>query len=503
MSNILRGTIVNPEVIRGKSAYEIAVMHGFEGTEEEWLESLAAKAIVDKEYVDRFEEVAERAEESVTISEGSASSAAASANSAQQSANNATLSEESAESAAQRAEEAAERAEAGKSDGVSATHSWNGTVLTITSASGTSSVDLKGEKGDKGETGATGAKGDTGDGFHISKVYSSVADMNASFATDGLPIGSFVLISTGNVEDADNAKLYVKAESGYSYLTDMSGAQGIQGTSGKDGADGVSPTVNVSKKDGVTTITITDKNGTHSAEINDGKDGADGSGSGVSEDRVAALEQQVADLNYKEIAISSFTVNPSILEIGSYASELAFKWATNKTPTALTFDGETIDASATAKTLTGIFSSDDGDRTFTLKATDERDAVATKTATLRCYHGVYYGTAPSVDEWNDWLIEKEGMGDANPVSYMIWNYFTKTLRGSKLPSFSVNAGEGEYIYYALPVEMGTCSFKVNGFEGGFSLVDTITFSNRYGREHQYYLYRSDNASLGATTVTVT
>lgn len=38
-------------------------------------------------------------------------------------------------------------------DGVSATHSWKGTVLTVTSASGTSSADLKGEKGDKGDKG--------------------------------------------------------------------------------------------------------------------------------------------------------------------------------------------------------------------------------------------------------------------------------------------------------------------------------------------------------------
>ena len=36
-------------------------------------------------------------------------------------------------------------------DGVSVTHAWNGTVLTVTSASGTSSADLKGEKGDAGE----------------------------------------------------------------------------------------------------------------------------------------------------------------------------------------------------------------------------------------------------------------------------------------------------------------------------------------------------------------
>lgn len=35
----LKGHVFNPEVIRGQSAYEIAVMHGFEGTEEEWLES--------------------------------------------------------------------------------------------------------------------------------------------------------------------------------------------------------------------------------------------------------------------------------------------------------------------------------------------------------------------------------------------------------------------------------------------------------------------------------
>jgi hypothetical protein len=41
-------------------------------------------------------------------------------------------------------------------DGVSVTHSWNGSTLTVTSASGTSSVDLKGPKGDRGPTGPKG-----------------------------------------------------------------------------------------------------------------------------------------------------------------------------------------------------------------------------------------------------------------------------------------------------------------------------------------------------------
>lgn len=44
-------------------------------------------------------------------------------------------------------------------DGVSVTHRWDGTTLTITSSSGTSSANLKGEKGDPGEAGPKGADG--------------------------------------------------------------------------------------------------------------------------------------------------------------------------------------------------------------------------------------------------------------------------------------------------------------------------------------------------------
>ena len=49
MSNVLKGTVVNPEKIYGLSAYEIAVAHGFDGTEEEWLESLSDKASLKAE----------------------------------------------------------------------------------------------------------------------------------------------------------------------------------------------------------------------------------------------------------------------------------------------------------------------------------------------------------------------------------------------------------------------------------------------------------------------
>ena len=50
---------------------------------------------------------------------------------------------------------------AGK-DGISITHSWNGTTLSVTSASGTSYSDLKGEKGDTGGVGPQGPSGNDG-----------------------------------------------------------------------------------------------------------------------------------------------------------------------------------------------------------------------------------------------------------------------------------------------------------------------------------------------------
>lgn len=80
-------------------------------------------------------------------------------------------------------------------------------------------------------------KGDKGT-FAVSKVFSSVSEMNNSFSTDGLPEGAMVVIETGNVEDEDNAKLYVKGSTQYEFLTDMSGSQGIQGPQGNKGDTG-------------------------------------------------------------------------------------------------------------------------------------------------------------------------------------------------------------------------------------------------------------------------
>lgn len=90
----------------------------------------------------------------------------------------------------------------------------------------------------KGATGAQGVQGVQGEAFSIAKVYASVSAMNTGYATDGLTQGKFVMIDTGNVADADNAKLYVKGASTYTFVTDLSGATGVQGPQGIQGIQG-------------------------------------------------------------------------------------------------------------------------------------------------------------------------------------------------------------------------------------------------------------------------
>lgn len=68
-----------------------------------------------------------------------------------------------------------------------------------------------------------------GDAFSIKKVYVSVANMEADKSNPDITEGDFVLVNTGDVEDPDNAKLYVKADGDFEFLVDMSGAIGFTG----------------------------------------------------------------------------------------------------------------------------------------------------------------------------------------------------------------------------------------------------------------------------------
>lgn len=130
---------------------------------------------------------------------------------------------------------------------------------------------VRGETGERGPQGVQGPQGEKGDPPIIAKTYQSVAAMNAGFATDTVKEGQFVMIDTGNVDDEDNAKLYVKGKTAYSYITDLSGATGVRGPQGPQGQQGVqgergkagaaagfgTPTATVDSNVGTPTVTVT------------------------------------------------------------------------------------------------------------------------------------------------------------------------------------------------------------------------------------------------------
>ena len=221
----------------------------------------------------------------------------------------------------------------------------------------------------------------------------------------------------------------------------------------------------------------------------------------------ATIEYVNSLVNYSEMAISAFTVSPANVEKGSTVTSATLSYTMNKTPESATLDGDTVTVSARTGTidLTGL--SLTNNKTWTLAATEaavpgKTQKTATKTATLSFLWKRYFGAAAQPDnietatdeELDNFLLGGDGVQVYLPQ---------KELAANKKTTFSANAGVGFYIWYAVPASFGACTFKVGGFEGGFTLVKTFNHTNASKAVPEpYNIYRSDNANLGNTEVTV-
>lgn len=231
-----------------------------------------------------------------------------------------------------------------------------------------------------------------------------------------------------------------------------------------------------------------------------------GGGGGVSkeyvDESVSGVREYVDNLvNYSAIT-GTLTLSGTVpassggkLEKGQSLTQVTLSWSFSKVPaegTASLTDHGAISAKTGSTTLSYDPPVTAG-KTWTLTGKEtpvsgKPQAQVTKSVSVQFLNGVYYGKAAapaSVDS-----------------AFILGSGFTKTLSASRVASFSVDAAAGEYIWYALPESIGACAFKVGGFDGGFTLVDTIPFTNASGFSENYRVYRSDNAGLGSTIVSV-
>lgn len=199
------------------------------------------------------------------------------------------------------------------------------------------------------------------------------------------------------------------------------------------------------------------------------------------EDGIANLYAKIDELSYKAIVINSFNISKSQAELGETVSGVNLSWSYSKEPKSQKLDN--VDMDITLREY--AYSSDiTSNKTFKLEVNDGKTTVS-RNVSINFYNGKYYGVS-NTDVYDSDLISS----------------LTKVLTNSKNGSFTVNAGQDEYIFFAIPARYGEPTFVNNNFEGGFAKVNTIEFTNVYGYTESYNIYRSDNPSLGNTTVDV-
>lgn len=174
---------------RGLSAYDIAVKLGFKGSEQDWIDSLSKAsedaAVAALDAANKANEAADKANQAVTDIEGIVDDAVAATDKAEEIASNPPK----------------------IVDGDWWIYDYDTKQYVNT---GIAAI---------------------GDAFTYKKEYPSVEAMEADWGTADVKLGEYVLINTNNVEDPDDAKVYLKTQEGWKFIVDLSGMQGIQGLS--------------------------------------------------------------------------------------------------------------------------------------------------------------------------------------------------------------------------------------------------------------------------------
>lgn len=182
-------------------------------------------------------------------------------------------------------------------------------------------------------------------------------------------------------------------------------------------------------------------------------------------------------------SISSFTVSPSVLEMGNVSQSVTLSWAySGLAPTSQTLNGTVLDPALRTLVI------DTSVPTFALSAS-AGSKTATRSAILIYASRVFSGN--STDSHLADLINLVGVLKANASG-----------------SYDFTAGAGVYKYIAMPASYAAVNPDTGfidtstGFPVSFDTPYSVLITNGYGYEQNYNVYRSFNKLNGAITIRV-
>lgn len=187
---------------------------------------------------------------------------------------------------------------------------------------------------------------------------------------------------------------------------------------------------------------------------------------------INTLQEALDVALYQDLTIS-VKISPSVAELGDVLDTALLTWSYNKPNIEeQSINDQIIDQSIRQITLEGPITN-----TLTKKISGyDGTKTVSVTATLNFYPGIYFG-----------------VGDIQPSMEIM----EKLLLPSRSCRITVNADYSEYIWIALPVNYGNPTFTVGGFSGGFQNIATTIY-----KATTYNIWKSDNHSLGNTTINI-
>ena len=210
----------------------------------------------------------------------------------------------------------------------------------------------------------------------------------------------------------------------------------------------------------------------------------------ASQESVSAIEQQLADLLYNPITISSFTAKDtttgkSTFEIGSPAiTSVTFAWTFNKTPKTVTFNGGAMPIDSKGTTLAVNVTST---TSWPLVVTDERDKTVSGSAGIKFLNGVYYGALNAGA-----TINKDAI-----------NGMSKSLQSGITGTFKMTATAGQKLTFAAPVSYGEpTKFTSGGLDYTWDKIATFEHENQSGHKENYNVWQNSEVTVGTFSITV-